>query len=308
MNEELNENLPRICEEVLYNEPTVEVVEDTSEIVEEKEEKPDFSEEKSDIIKEYFYDKGYGYLKEMSKLFQKSEGELTREFGEYKAKILYGKMDYMIVEPDLTVDEFISKCALAVKYGFKSVTVLPTFTSLCKSTLLGSGVKTRTLIAYPYGEEQYKVKLCAVKNAVKSGADELVVSVSLSSAKNGETKIISKELKKIVKIAGKCNITAMIGVEKLSPLETEAVVKQIAVESGVYSVMPTKLISSESLSTQTVKDVLSAVEGKCFVDGGSDLNSAEETVSLYLAGVNSVSSGNCPKIAEELNGKIASIS
>lgn len=258
----------------------------------------------SSAIKDYFVKETGLSINEMSELFGQSEEEVLKEFGYYKAKKLYSKLDYIIDEPQITVDEFKSRCLIAEKYGFKSVTVLPTFVGLAKNILKGKNVLVRALISYPFGEDLDKVKYYSVKKTVQMGADAFLIMVSVNKIKRGLYKLVAKDVKKIVKYSGKKQVTVMLDLDYLTPLEIESSAKAIVKDSKVYSIMPSSLFLNNSIDVQIIKDIFTAVNGKCYVESGGKIKSATETVSLLTAGAFGVSSKSCPTIAEELNNKI----
>ena len=70
------------------------------------------------IIKEFFIKDTGVTLKDMAVLFGQTEEGISKEFGAYKAKKLFTKMDYVIDDPSLSNDDFKNKCQLALKYAF----------------------------------------------------------------------------------------------------------------------------------------------------------------------------------------------
>ncbi len=258
------------------------------------------------IIKEFFIKETGITIKDMAVLFGQTEEEISKEFGAYKAQKLFSKLDYVIDEVGLSNEDIRSKCALAIKYGFKSVTVLPTYLGVAKSVLKGKKVLVRALISYPFGEDLVKTKYSAVKNSLKSGADAFLVSVSTNNVKRGNYRPIAKEFKKIVRYASKKHVTAMFDDSKLSSLEIEKCARFIIKEAKVHSIMPSSIYSSKIIDTELVKDVVQSVDGRCHVDGGGNVSKAIETIGLLSAGANTVSTKNCEQIAVEINSKINS--
>ena len=258
------------------------------------------------IIKEFFVKETGITLKEMAELFGQTEEEISKEFGAYKAQKIFGKMDYVIDDATLSVEEFKNKCALAVKYGFKSVTVLPLYVGLAKSLLKSKKILVRALICYPFGEEHFKVKYCAVKCSLKMGADAFLVAVSSNQVKRGNFKLIQKEFKKIVRRASKKQVTVMFDDSKLSCLEIEKCAKLIVKDAKIYSIMPSSVYNSRGVDAELVKDVVNSVDGRCHVEGSGNVGKAIETIGLLSAGASTVSSRNCEQIAIEINSRINS--
>ena len=66
-------------------------------------------------------------------------------------------MEYLLIDNSLSTKNFIDECEIAVKYQFSSVTVLPSFIKIAKSSVKNS-VLVDALISYPYGEDSFIVK------------------------------------------------------------------------------------------------------------------------------------------------------
>lgn len=258
------------------------------------------------IIKEYFTpNPSPQEIKEMAGIFGQTESEIKREFGSFKAKKLYLKMDLLLSNNSLSKKELGEKIKLALRYGFKSVTVMPNMVSYVKNAVFESGLELRTLISYPFGEDVFNSKLYAVKKAFSLGANSVIICVSASAVKNGEYKIISKEFKKFVKIAGKRRVYALIDTDSLNLDEIEKVSKEIVNSAKIHSIILSSKLFKNKISLQTLKNLNEVVDGKCFVDGGGDIKTPEEIVAVINAGANVVTSESCLEIAENLNRRIS---
>ena len=290
----------------LNNEVAIEEENDILESEDEEVVLVDENEENANKVKDYFFKETGLSIKDLATLFGQSEEEISKEFSSYKAKKLYSKMDYIIDEPCLSLEDFKEKCLLAEKYGFKSVTVLPTFVSYAKTLLSGKGISVRGLIAYPFGEELYKVKLYAVKKAIQLGVNAILISPSIRAIKSGNYKVVAKEIKRVVRCAKKRQVTVMLDENLLSYTEIEGVVKAILKDSRVYSIMSSSVFSNKLSDVQVLKTLSVLVDGKCHVESGGKIQTACQTVQLLSGGANSVSSKYCPDIAKELNMKIIS--
>ena len=67
-------------------------------------------------------------------------------------------IDHTLLKPDAGEDQVRALCAEALEYGFASVCVNPTWVPLCADLLVGSTVKTCTVIGFPLGATLPAVK------------------------------------------------------------------------------------------------------------------------------------------------------
>ena len=258
------------------------------------------------VVKDFFIKETGATIKEMAVLFGQTEEEISKEYGSYKAKKLYAKLDYILPSYNFSYEDFKLKCSQIADYGFKSITVLPNYIGLAKDLLKGKNVLVRALISYPYGEDLAKVKCYAVKQAVKFGADAIAVVLSTRRITNGNYKVIVKNLKSIVKIAKNRPVTAIIDANNLSSFELEKISKIISKDCKLYSVMPYFFKEDNGRYIDTVKGVITAVNGKCHVDFGGEVNKVVDAVNLFTAGANVITNNLNLEVANELNIKIIS--
>lgn len=295
--EELKEEL--VENEIFENDEPIEVINN----VEEKNLPIDTEDT---VIKDFFIKETGITLKEMAVLFGQTEEEISKEYGAFKAKKLYAKLDYILTSDNYSYEDFKAKCSIIADYGFKSITVLPTYIGISKDFLKGKKVLVRAFISYPHGEDFSKVKYYAVKQAIKLGADAIAVVLSSRRIKNGNYKVIVKNLKKIIKIAKHRPVTAVINSEVLSSYELDKICKILSKDCKLYSVMPYFFSKEKGRYESTIKEVVASVNGKCHVDFGGEIDNVLDTVNLFNAGANSITNIKNLDVANELNIKIMS--
>ena len=261
----------------------------------------------SQIVKDYFLkDDKNSCIKELADLFGQSEGEMSKEFGVFKAKKLYKKLNYLVLDNSLFYEEVLKRLTIAVKYGFKSVTVLPSILTKTKSVLAGKGVEVRVLIDYPLGEELFKTRLYSLKTAIKKGADCLLVTLPISAIKNGEYKRVLKEIKKMLKVSKKRKFSLVIDFSKLNVNEVKELLLEVVKYGKIESIIPTSGVDGV-INFQAVKDLCELSGGKCKVEGFGYVTSSTQIVTALNSGASEILSENCPFIAEDLDAKLNSV-
>ena len=279
-----------------------------TEIIEENlPELENYKAENNKVIKDYFMrEEGRSCMKELADLFGQSEGEMSKEFGVFKAKKLYKKLNYLIIDNTLFYEEILKRCNLAVKYGFKGVTVLPSMVQKVKTALMGKGVEVRSIIDYPLGEETFKSRLYSVKTAIKNGVDSLIITLPTSAIKNGEYKSVIKEFKRFTAISKKRKISVMIDFSKLNFNEVKPFIEYACLDGKLYSVIPCNSFNSV-INFSAVKDLCELLHNNFIIEGAGKVESPIEIVTALNAGAREILSADCPKIAEELDAKINTV-
>ncbi|MBQ3234651.1 MAG: hypothetical protein IJA97_00655 [Clostridia bacterium] len=272
-----------------------------SEVEELKFEEPSKACEQQSLVKDYFTVDESGKIKELANLFGQSEAELKKEFGVFKAKKVYKKLNYFIDTRMKLNGDIIDMLNTATKYGFYGVTVYPTALPLAVSLLNGCGVKVRALVDYPSGESSYKAVRYALKQAVNRGADEVLVALSCYEIKNGDEKDVFKKVRKLVKRAKTKPVSVLLDTSVLSRAEVERVMNLLWT-SGIYSVVLARQNGEldKNLAIECAQSYGDKINVECF----DDITCSEVAVSTLLGGVNMLCSESCQDIVLDFSKKI----
>ncbi len=84
----------------------------------------------------------------------------------------------------------------AIDNGFYLVMIRPEYVKLARKMIdeAGADVKVGTVIGFPEGTLNYKLKLAEAQQAINDGADELDYVVNYEAFKNGEKNLVKKEV------------------------------------------------------------------------------------------------------------------
>ncbi len=258
-------------------------------------------ENEPSLIKDFFTEEKKESIKDLAELFGQSETELKKEFGTYKAKKVYKKLNYLIDNRIRLKKDLITALETAVKYGFYGVSVYPSALQLSKSALAGSNVKIRVLINYPLGEDAFKTVKYSVKLAREQGADEIAVMLSSFSYKNLNEYDVIKQIKKLIKTAKNKKLILMIDSANLSRIELENAIKT-SICCGVSNVL---ILNEKSrVDRETLDDAIKISSDKIFIECKDTVSSSEQTVSMFVSGIDFLTTEYAPEIVKDLSVKI----
>lgn len=263
----------------------------------------DDSETAQNAVKRYFT-APKEKIKEIADVFGEPEETIMEEYKVFKAKKLFKKLDYFITDLPFSDENFKSRCLLADKYSMFGVTVLPTAVASAKSALAGK-IAVRAIISYPYGEDLFKVKIRAIKEAVRKGADGIAVVLSSGAILGGENKTVVKEIKSYIKAAKKRRVTVAIDSSKLSPLQTESCLSAIKNLPGVHSVAVFSSDIGGMLRLDAVKDVVKSLDKKVGVEAIGEVKTLDGAIDYFKNGVSGLTSKNGVDIAVDAENKIS---
>ena len=92
-------------------------------------------------------------------------------------------IDHTLLKPETSSVQIEKLCREAVEYGFYAVCVNSRFVELCQSSLRASSVKIASVIGFPLGAVTTSTKVYEAKEAVKNGAAEIDLVISLGAIK-----------------------------------------------------------------------------------------------------------------------------
>ena len=113
---------------------------------------------------------------------------------------ILNRIDHTNIKDGASEADIIKTCQEAKQYGFRGVCVKTKWVKTVKKELAGSGVKVVCLIDSPIGDTPHTKRVQIAKKAVKDGADDIDVVISIPDAKHGRWDKILKDLKSICKL------------------------------------------------------------------------------------------------------------
>jgi deoxyribose-phosphate aldolase len=103
-------------------------------------------------------------------------------------------IDHTLLRPEASRKDILKICAEAVRYGFASVCILPSYVRLSARALRGSHVKVCTVVGFPLGASLTEVKVLEARRAQRDGADELDMVIDLGALKSGDWKTVTSDI------------------------------------------------------------------------------------------------------------------
>ncbi len=160
-------------------------------------------------------------------------------------------IDHTLLKPAATQAQIEHLCGEARTYGFASVCVNPVWVKCAKKLLKGSGVKVCTVIGFPLGANTPTVKAFEAQQAVKDGADELDMVLSIGALKSGNSAAVLKDIRAVRNACPGKILKVILETCELTDAE-KVTACQLAAKAGADYV---KTSTGFSSGGATVKDV-----------------------------------------------------
>lgn len=116
-------------------------------------------------------------------------------------EVILSKVDHTLLTQTATWDEIKAICDDAVFYGTASVCIPPSFVKKAKE-YVGDKMKICTVIGFPNGYSTSEVKVFETRQALKDGADEIDMVISIGTVKEGKYDRVLKEIRDIKAACG----------------------------------------------------------------------------------------------------------
>ena len=103
-------------------------------------------------------------------------------------------LESTLLSPVARKEEITQLCHDAIAYNFVAVCIHPTYIPLAASLLQDSSTQIVTVVGFPLGANDYRIKKHEAKLAVNNGATEIDMVINLAALKNGKKEVITREV------------------------------------------------------------------------------------------------------------------
>lgn len=232
------------------------------------------------------------FKKEEQALFEDFKRKINMQAAQAQVK----KLEYNLSDVTSGLAAVKAACNDASTLQLGGVCVAPSFVKSC-ATFLGSSQKRKSsliaCISYPNGGDTTEIKVKAVKQALKDGADEVEVTAPIAQVRDGNFQYVRRELKKLrkavknrsLRISAECSLLSKHDVVRLC---------LIAADCHVNSVKTTSDGWGED--GKTIAEIRSAVKDKCTIKA-EGVSSVTELSAAIDMGAVVVGSKNAPAVA-----------
>ncbi len=110
-------------------------------------------------------------------------------------------IDHSLLKPEMTRQEVIDGCKIAMKYDCASVCVKPCDVEIAGEVVKGSDVLLTTVIGFPHGHHLTEVKVMEAELAMSQGCVELDLVMNIGRFKSGEYDYVEKDIRTVCESA-----------------------------------------------------------------------------------------------------------
>ncbi len=207
-------------------------------------------------------------------------------------------IDHTILKATATEDEIAILCDEAKKYNFASVCVNPANVKFVSKMLIGSNVKTCTVIGFPLGANTTETKVFETKDAIKNGADEIDMVINIGQLKDGNIEYVENEIKAVVEAAG--NKLVKVIIETCYLTEDEKVVVSKAVSNAKANFIKTSTgFGTGGATTEDVSLMNKNTSSNIKVKASGGVRDYKTAIKMIEAGANRIGTSSGLAILKE---------
>ena len=122
-------------------------------------------------------------------------------------------IDHTLLKPTALIADIKRICNEAIQYKFAAVCVPPPMIRTAKQELKNSGIKTATVIDFPFGYSAVEAKIAETVLSIVDGADELDMVINLIALKNNDWEYLANEINHVMPVVKQKNKVIKIIIE-----------------------------------------------------------------------------------------------
>lgn len=194
--------------------------------------------------------------------------------------------DHTILKADATEAQVAKICEEALDNNFASVCVNQYYTKFVAEKLAGSDVDVCTVVGFPLGMSDTRVKAFETKAAIEDGATEIDMVINVGALKDKKYDFVLNDIKTLKEVCGEKVVLKVILETCL--LTEEEIVKacELSKEAGADFVKTSTGFSTAGAKAEHVAIMRKTVGSDMGVKASGGIHSAKEAQAMIDAGAN----------------------
>lgn len=209
-------------------------------------------------------------------------------------------IDHTLLKPEASRDDIRKLCSEALKYGFASVCVNPSYVSLAAEMLRGSEVRVCTVAGFPLGATLPQVKVYETEEVIKLGAQEVDMVINVGALKSGQDDAVEADICGVVEACHRGGAICKVILETALLTTDEKVRGSLAAKNaGADFVKTSTGFGPGGATTEDVRLMRAVVGGEIGVKAAGGVRSYEDFQKMVEAGATRIGASASVKILEQ---------
>ena len=192
--------------------------------------------------------------------------------------------DHTILKADATEEQVLKICNEAKEHDFASVCVNQYYTKFVAEQLKGTDVKVCTVVGFPLGQSDTRVKVFETKAAIEDGAQEVDMVINVAALKDKKYDFVLNDIKALKDACGKDVVLKVIIETCLLTDEEKVKACELSKEAGADFVKTSTGFSTGGAKAEDVKLMRETVGPEMGVKASGGIHNADEANAMVAAG------------------------
>ncbi len=194
-------------------------------------------------------------------------------------------IDHSLVRPELTEEQVVEGCRLAIRYGVASVSVRPSDADLAVNLMKDSGVAVGSVVGFPHGSQTTAVKLYEARDLLRRGVCEIDMVINIGRLLSRQFQHVEAEL---LQMAQACHehgaVLKVIFENAYLTDELKIVACRISKRTGVDFAKTSTGFAPTGATVEDVRLMRKHCSPRVKVKAAGGVRSLEKALELYEAG------------------------
>ncbi len=192
-------------------------------------------------------------------------------------------IDHTLLKPESTLKDIEKLCDEARRFHFKAVCVNPIFVKSTRIFLSDSDVLTASVIGFPLGTHESKIKVLETEQAVAEGAREIDMVVRLDLVKAARWNEAESDIAAVVKAAGGHVVKVILETGLLTHDEIVSACK-ISESAGAHFVKTATGFLGRGASVEDIELMKKSISPKMEIKASGGVKTFAQALALIEAG------------------------
>ena len=198
-------------------------------------------------------------------------------------KELASHIDHTVLRPDAQTVDIVRACEVARELGCASVCVNPIHVGLASRLLEGSSVLVVGVVGFPFGATYTAVKVLETELAVRDGAAEIDMVLSIGQLRDDELASVESDITAVVRAAAGRPVKVILECGLLTDAQKREAA-EIAARAGAAFVKTSTGFLGSGATVHDVTLLHEAVGTRLSVKATGGIRFFEDAVALLEAG------------------------
>jgi deoxyribose-phosphate aldolase len=209
-------------------------------------------------------------------------------------------IDHTLLKPEATRDHIDRLCEEALRFEFASVCVNPCYVAQAAQALRDSRVNTCAVVGFPLGATLTSAKAFEASEAIRLGAREIDMVISIGALKSGDDSAVEAEIRAVCELCHRSGAICKVIIETGLLTEDEKVrACRAAMNAGADFVKTSTGFGHGGATVEDVKLIRSVIGPTMGVKASGGIRTWRDCEQLLAAGATRIGSSSSVKILEE---------